>query len=785
MTTGTAGAGASPHAEQGLKRRMMLKIGGLVTAATGASALSQVTASRVEAAELAVPGLKPAVEPAPGADSAIYASSERRRDVRALGKDLPTPKRLVDGRAGDGSDGPFVTNGVATITKDSYYTDVRIGPQAVVTVARGVTIHCAGELNVNGKLLWQASDGQNASGTKGGPGGAIPAIGPGAVLAIGGASGQPGQNGGAGAGANGTQASPKTTHGGSGGTGGSGGASSSAAGGAGAAPIAKVTPVSGLRTLAQAQAVMQATALASGQGGSGAGSGAGDGTNSGGGGGGAGSAGAFGLVITSQLSGYGTISVPGGKGGSGASGVGGNAGGGGGGAGGGGGILVVTAHDTSKWSGLLSAPGGAGGAGGAGAGAGAAGTAGTAGTIGAVALLSLNSLKSSETNDMLPVLAFTGENAAPLQSSIKTLDSMPIRLRSGPSQQVTIGANVFIKNGLYSPNSGWAGPNNGGAAWIMDYYTDADAHSIGMFSGNGKFRLKVDGEWVNDYTAVPYAGGSGGINWLQVAFSKRRQMRHFEWHLSSVPVRGISTEPTSTIYPATAPLDIPRGVVGDSFTQGASGGSNSQTWEMGGYIWQLAELMGWDNLVVSGQGGTGYTNNGGFGDGRKTFPQVVLDSFGPLPAHLMPKSFLVAGGYNDGDAVNLQTAAAATFGNIATVAPGAAIDVAYFSNNGAPAAGYLSGRTKIKTAALESPNVRSFIDGITGEVIAGPACRVTVPPFVAMPFLTGNGRLGAPNGSGNSDFFVSSDGIHPSYPEGHRNLALRLKAALLMVQPQA
>jgi hypothetical protein len=226
-------------------------------------------------------------------------------------------------------------------------------------------------------------------------------------------------------------------------------------------------------------------------------------------------------------------------------------------------------------------------------------------------------------------------------------------------------------------------------------------------------------------------------------------------------------------------------VIGDSFTQGASGGNNSQTWEMGGYVWQLAELMGWDNLVASGQGGTGYTNTGGFGDGRKTFAQVVLDSFAPLPAHIMPKSFLVAGGYNDGDSSSLQAAASATFANIATVAPGAPVDVVYFASNGTPATGYMSGRTKVKTAALESANVRSFIDGITGEVTAGPACRVTIPPFVATPFLTGNGKLGAPNGTGNSDFFVSADGVHPSYPEGHRHLALRLKAALLMVQPQA
>jgi hypothetical protein len=195
--------------------------------------------------------------------------------------------------------------------------------------------------------------------------------------------------------------------------------------------------------------------------------------------------------------------------------------------------------------------------------------------------------------------------------------------------------------------------------------------------------------------------------------------------------------------------------------------------------------MGWDNIIVDAQGGTGYTNNGGASDGKKTYPQRVIDDFTPLKnTYQEPKHFIVAGGFNDGDAVGLQAAAATTFTNIATVAPSAFVDVIYFPNTGSMNSGYQSGRTKIKTAALAAPNVRCFVDGITGEVIAGPASQVVFAPFVATPFLTGSGYAGATNGTGNTDFLVSTDTIHPSYPEGHEYLSLRVQAALVMASPR-
>jgi hypothetical protein len=711
------------------------------------------------------------------------APVRRRKETNILGRDKPLVKRVVDGRCGDGSDNDFITNTTTTITKDSFFRDMRVGQAGVVTVSRGVTIHVSGECEINGILQWAYTDGQNSTGSTGGLGGGIPSIGSGSLYAIGGASGQAGQNGVIGVGANGVQAATKLTHGGIGGNGGNGGASGATSGGTGAIALAKTTPVAGLRTISQFMAVAAASALSTGQGGNSGGAGAGDGTNSGGASGPGGSAGGMGALIANLLAGSGIIRCPGGNGGNGGNGTAGNAAGGGGGGGGGGGILGIWAHDTSKWTGVAGAPGGIGGTGGSGSGTGVAGSNGTNGASGVAFIASLNAFRSADTSDTVPVLTYTGENLPPLQTVVKTLGNIPARFRTGgPMEQYTTGGTTYLKGGLYSPNSGYLGKNNGGAPYIMDYYGDGPVHSIGMLRGSGKFRLKVDGEWVNDFSTVTYSG-TGGIDWLQVSFSKRRQMRHFEWHLSGVPVRGLAHDATDTFFASTEPLDIPRAFIGDSFSEGASGNLNSNTWEMGSLVYVVARILGYDNFTVDAQGGTGFTNNGGASDGKKTITQRILDDFGPLkgtPAE--PKHIVIVNGFNDGDATTLQAAATTAFANCLTVAPKAVIDYVYNTNTGSPAAGYLSGRTKIKNAALAAPNVRSFIDAIDGTITVGPAAKVTVNPFVASPFLTGTGYQGATNGTGNTDYFVSTDGIHPSYPAGHEYWGRRIASLIKLVE---
>lgn len=719
--------------------------------------------------------------------SVTYAPLSARRASQEAKIVQGARPRVRDARLGDASDGDGLFAATATITSDKNYRDVRVGTGVTVTVSRGVVVRVSGETLNNGTIKAESNNGSNASGATGGTGGGAPALGAGLTAAIGASGSNAGATGGTGVGAAGTASAAKTTHGGTGGAGGNGGSASggATAGGTGGAAGTKTTALSALRTVEAAQAAWLTATLATGVGAGSGAAGGGDGTNAGGGGGGGGSAGGFLLWVTSALSGAGVFAAPGGNGGNGANGVAGNAGGGGAGGGGGGGIVVVAAHDTRLWTGTLTAPAGSQGTPGNGSGMGTAGTAGTAGGAGTTVLLGLNAARTVDVLDTVPVVAVSAENGAAPAATVYTLSAMPVRFRGGPMAQRVIGPNTYMLNDLHTPNSGFPGKNNGGAPYVVDFWSDASTLGLKIFAGNGKYRVKVDGDWIGDYAVSTYTG-TGGFYWLQVSHSTRRQMRRYEIHMSSVPLAAVCVGATDTIYPATEPLDIPRAFLGDSFTEGASGGLNAATWEMGGWAWRLAEKLGWDNVIVDAQGGTGYLNDSGEANGKKTFPQRVVDDFTPLPATQRPRHWVLAGGFNDGNGFGLGAAVTTTLDNIQTVSPGSVVDVVHFVTTGSPSGATTSGAATIKAAALAHSSVRSVTTEHDGVVALGPAAKVTsISAWVTGAWLTGTGNVGTPVGDGNCDFFVSGDAIHPAYPEGHEYLATRVMGSIQMALPRA
>lgn len=719
--------------------------------------------------------------------SGTYARSERRRDTTPI----VTGSRIADSRLGDGSDGDgvFGTPGTVQITTDKYYDQLRVGPGVFLDVARGCRIFVRGALINNGTIQAAKTNGANAAGATGGLGGGAPTIATGSTQLVGASGGNAGAAGGTGVGAAGTASAAKVTPGGTGGVGGNGGASGGTAGGTGGATGAKTLAASGVRTVDQALAVWQTAAISTGiAGGSGA-AGAGDGTNAGGAGGGGGSAGGFLFVICAQLSGSGQFIAAGGNGGNGATGLAGNAAGGGGGGGGGGGIAVVAALDSSGWLGTVSATGGTPGTGGAGVGTGSAGTAGTSGSAGIGLLLGLSALDNARPFDVKPIVALGPVTTAPLQPGAVVYDaaSAPVRFYGGPVEARTYGGVQYVQSGLQTGNGGWNGPSGGGGFWFMEYLTDAPIHEIRLRMANGKYRLKVDGEWVNDTTVLTYT--DGGARWLQVSFSKARKLRHFEWYLNQAPFAGIAVLPVDTLYAPTERRDVPTYILGDSFTEGAVGLTQGATDHFRSWAYQMCDRLGWDHPIVDGEGGTGYINDSGIdAPAKKVFPQRITDNLAPLPAHLRPGRVVVAGGFND--PTNTQTqkdafaaAAALTFSRIAEQLPGVPVWVVMFVNVGNVGADLQARRDLLRTVALAAPNVVAFIDPITGTVTAGPACTVTIPNDApTTPWLTGTGNISAPNGTGNSDFYRSADLIHPS-PDGHAMLASRMESAIRLTLP--
>jgi len=114
------------------------------------------------------------------------------------------------------------------------------------------------------------------------------------------------------------------------------------------------------------------------------------------------------------------------------------------------------------------------------------------------------------------------------------------------------------------------------------------------------------------------------------------------------------------------------------------------------------------------------------------------------------------------------TAAANTYWNaLAAARPGVPIVVLGIEPGtltGFPPAQNATVNGWLKSAAESNVNVSAFVDMINTR----------------QPWVTGTGNSASPNGTGNQDLFVGSDGIHPTI-EGYRNLAERAAQALRSV----
>jgi lysophospholipase L1-like esterase len=267
-------------------------------------------------------------------------------------------------------------------------------------------------------------------------------------------------------------------------------------------------------------------------------------------------------------------------------------------------------------------------------------------------------------------------------------------------------------------------------------------------AANRGFKLWIDGQ---PATATTQAGpgASGSTHLLRVTFSGRA-VRHVRIR-TNAGITGLKIGPTDTVWASTRPLYAKRAYfLGDSFTSGAG-----STYQQDGYVYVLSDMLGWEPLS-GGELGTGYGTNGGGSGGRDTFANRALTDLSALS--VKPDVIVVYGGTNDSN-TGLSAAAATTYANLATSCPGVPVyvfGVQYPS--GATDATRDTKDATIQAAALAASNVKAFTS--------------------VKSWFTGTGRVGATTGSGNSDVYTSSDGLHPA-PLGHEAIGRRMFGAIV------
>lgn len=310
-------------------------------------------------------------------------------------------------------------------------------------------------------------------------------------------------------------------------------------------------------------------------------------------------------------------------------------------------------------------------------------------------------------------------------------------------------------NSRQSSNLTSSQPANGRLRF--EFETDCDQFEIAVqTTASGTipaYRFWVDGQLL---TAAPQTGLTSGaaIYFIKVAFTGRAP-RRVTFEGAYLDFIGLWAHPTVTLWASTRPLG-PRVVwVGDSFSEGSGGDWWWDSWAM-----KAGRPLGW-HIIPSAVGSTGYLANGGGGGKVKYRDRVASDV-----TALNPDIVVVTGGYNDtGEFTAAQEGdeAALLYAAIKAANPAATLVVC--------GPNFPTGITALGTAT-------DFRDAIKARAVAAGALWVDPVQYPAgASWITGNGKVGLTNGSGNADFYTGTDGVHPSQA-GHDYLARRFAGDL-------
>ena len=288
---------------------------------------------------------------------------------------------------------------------------------------------------------------------------------------------------------------------------------------------------------------------------------------------------------------------------------------------------------------------------------------------------------------------------------------------------------------------GTTGGNTNNYYWTASFVTDAPIVAIGVADYAGTpANIIVDGRKLSPGAYRPLPAAS----WFILDFTRaggRKQrvitLEDFGW----VKFGGVAVDAASALSSPSTVDRVRVAFLGSSIEAGGNTFPvrNSPTWPV-----QVAKMLGWSDPWNLGIGGTGYINNQG---GRLfNYAGHVNDAIS-----ISPDIVVVGGPINDESYGPTQITAAAVslFKTLRSALPATPIIAmgTYPASRG-PDAASLASEIAIQTAVqqVNDPNIY-FI------------------PLITAPggtLLTGTGRVTSPNGKGNSDYYTSSDGTHPT-----------------------
>lgn len=289
--------------------------------------------------------------------------------------------------------------------------------------------------------------------------------------------------------------------------------------------------------------------------------------------------------------------------------------------------------------------------------------------------------------------------------------------------------------------------------WEVAFVCDAPLMEITFLAAtNTDVRVLIDGQYATGAQIVPNA--YSGEQRIRLDFSGARSSRLIQFRCRGASgFRGVSMTALDTVWAAPADDEVIAAITGDSF--GEAIGIASPFDPDAGYAQQLGHLLGWQDVRQVAVGSTGYLADA---SGVRSRIRAQIPRWG-----FTPDVIVCAAGYNDGAFAAADAAAEASrvWRDMRAAHPNARIFVV----------GPWVQARGTQSLALEKALAATFADW--GDPLAHFIPVLTAPS----PWNTGSGRVGATTGTGNSDVYTSTDGIHPSNA-GHAYLATRIAASI-------
>lgn len=303
-----------------------------------------------------------------------------------------------------------------------------------------------------------------------------------------------------------------------------------------------------------------------------------------------------------------------------------------------------------------------------------------------------------------------------------------------------------------SPSSGGiiSNPANGiqrDAGWCgFEVRHDGIVCEISLLNNQTALSIIIDGQFIAGVTWTPTGAGSQQIT---IDFSNlARKSRVICVEGTAVGLVNLATEPTGSFQRPNR-VDDSFMVAGICDSHGY--GTGAMLPRSANFFHTLATLMGWPDDYCDALAGTGYiaTNGGLFSNfqGRAISQLQRIVAYGKTI-----QAIVIDGSQNDSGQQNAAVtyAALGLYQSLRTAGFNQPIFVIGTPSNGGPSATHIANDNAVKSAVTirvaEGDNLIWYVDIST----------------MAQPVLFGTGRVGATNGSGNTDFYIGADGTHMS-----------------------